>query len=86
MAAVQTEYGNMKAEPKDIAKLKKKVEEVFRKPEYRCACGGSDYDVLHPKTWALTPPNAVQVNCNRCGRKNYFDPERLSKFVEEHYG
>ena len=49
-------------------------------------CGGFDYEVLHPKTRSLNPPDDAQVNCKTCGQKHCFNLDRLSKFVKERYG
>ena len=84
MASVQNDY-NFKDELPEITKWKEKVREVFSKNSYRCCtCGETDYDIVHPK--ASTTAGEVQVNCKRCGRKHYFDLERLSKYVGEHHG
>lgn len=84
MAVVQGGYPEMRAEPKHVVELRKKVLEVFTKCDYRCTCGAIDYDILHPRT--STTGGDVQVNCKRCGQKRYFDEERLSKFVGKHDG
>ena len=81
MPQVQTEYGPMKAESDEVTAFKKKVGEVFSKPDCKCPCNSNDYEVVHPNAPLVREP--VEVNCKCCGRKNYFDLERLTKFVEE---
>ena len=83
MAVVQTEYGNVKAEPDEITKWREEVRETFSKCGFRCStCGEIDYEILHPKTTGGS--SDVRMICNRCGRKHYFDLPRLTKFLESH--
>ena len=80
--AIQSEYGKMKAESDEITKLKEEITAAFKKHGHRCnTCGELDYEIKHPKAWSLSPP-CVHVNCKRCGRKHYFDLDRLPAYLE----
>ena len=85
MATIQTSY-ERKNEPDEVVEWKEAVRKAVKICEYRCMCGGIDYEVLHPKTRSLNPPDDAQVNCKTCGQKHYFNLDRLSKFVKERYG
>ena len=80
--AIQSEYGKMKAEPNEITKLKEEITSAFKEHGHRCdTCGELDYEIKHPRTHSLSPA-CIHVNCNRCGRKHYFDPDRLPAYLE----
>ena len=85
MAVVQNGYGDVEAKRHDTVKFEERVKEAFRKCEYRCTCGGIDYHMLDSREWSISR-SEVWMTCNCCGRKNYFNRERLSKFVEERLG
>ena len=65
--AVQTTYRRESDYPRSQAS-----KEILEQLGFHCdTCGGSDYDMKHPKEWNISP-YLLKVTCKSCGRVHFF--------------